>query len=429
MKFLFSDTAQISIEKMKEKATELSSYISYLQHVCDEGAYACNESSICLPTDKLILEQSQNFVTEKKTDTLKYIFLVGIGGSSLGTKAFYDAARYFPDMFEDYVPKMFFIDTVNPLFLHHVVTFIQKHVHKPTEFLLIISSKSGKTTETITNAELLLNAFSEKFSKADIYNRTISICDSDSQLAQVARQKGIVTASIPKSVGGRFSVFSTVGVIPLLFIGMDMKAVLSKARHAQKECLDEDVLKNPALASAIILYETMQQGIKIHDTFFFNSEYESIGKWYKQLQAESLGKKGEYGNIMPTISVGSTDLHSLAQLYLGGENARITTFVWQKPLARQVLPKEEALNILDELSCKSSVDILTAIYDGTKKVYKNQGLPFTEVVLSGFSDIGAFMQFKMMETMYLAKLLGVDAFSQPEVELYKKETRDILDSL
>ena len=139
--------------------------------------------------------------------------------------------------------------------------------------------------------------------------------------------------------------------------------------------------------------------------FLFNPELESLGKWWRQLVAESLGKDGK--GILPIVSIGTNDLHSTLQLYLDGPKNIYTTFVSAKPL-----PK-----------------IVDAILEGVKISYTNHGLPFRHIELGKLDayDLGVFMQTQMNEVIALAKLMGVDAFNQPAVEEYKKEARLLLD--
>ena len=133
---------------------------------------------------------------------------------------------------------------------------------------------------------------------------------------------------------------------------------------------------------------------------------------------------------MPTVSVGSTDLHSVGQLYLGGPKDKTTTFVELKKNWTDVaIPKKRMFPTLAEnITGKSVVEVMKAIMNGTKIAYKKRGLPFCEVILDEISpkSFGEFMQFKMIEIMFLAKLMDLNAFNQPNVESYKIETKKLL---
>jgi glucose-6-phosphate isomerase len=237
-------------------------------------------------------------------------------------------------------------------------------------------------------------------------------------------------------VGGRYSVFSAVGLFPLMLAGIDTEKLLKGARVMHDRCIKKDVSENPALASAALVYLHSQKGVSISNTFFFNPYLESVGKWYRQLMGESIGKKysieGKEVNagITPIVSVGSTDLHSMVQLYLGGPKNKFTTFVYAPGNSKEiVVPKDLVFPSLAEgLPGKELSEIMSAIFNGVKEAYKKNNLPFVEVVLEDTSEytLGQFLQFKMFEIMYLARLFEVNAFDQPNVEDYKKETRRIL---
>ena len=204
----------------------------------------------------------------------------------------------------------------------------------------------------------------------------------------------------------------------------------------KEACVDIDIERNPAAISAAIQYLHYESGKNISDLFLFANDLESLGKWCRQLMAESLGKefnkKGETVNIgiTPVISIGSTDLHSMAQLYLGGPNDKFTTFLSvENSNSHMSIPRLKGYSkLVYGIQGKSLEKIMSAIMEGTKAAFRNCRRPFMEVKLPCKSEypIGQFLQFKMMETIYLGYLLGVNPFDQPNVENYKEETRKIL---
>jgi glucose-6-phosphate isomerase len=205
----------------------------------------------------------------------------------------------------------------------------------------------------------------------------------------------------------------------------------------RKKCISKDAEKNPAVLSAIAIFHNYKKGYKINDNFFFNPELESLGKWYRQLMGESIGKEKNIFNktvhigITPTVSIGSTDLHSVGQLYLGGPKDKYTNFIWIKQASEIAVPKKRIFpKLIEQITAKTAKTILNAILRGVKIAYTKQNLPFSETTLEENSEkhIGEYMQFKMMEIMFLANLLKINAFDQPNVENYKKETKKILNS-
>lgn len=147
------------------------------------------------------------------------------------------------------------------------------------------------------------------------------------------------------------------------------------------------------------------------------------------VSAIARGKCGKNGKgITPTVSVGSVDLHSVAQLYLGGPKDKVTTFVYTEPDNSLILEDASRYPLVPNIEGKSIDQITHAIIGGTKAAYLKAGLPYMEYVLEKLTayELGAFLQFKMCEMMYLGKLMEVNTFDQPEVELYKTETKRIL---
>jgi glucose-6-phosphate isomerase len=260
------------------------------------------------------------------------------------------------------------------------------------------------------------------------------LSETGSPLLKAAAREEMYTIALPPGVGGRYSVFTPVGLIPLGLLGFSPASIQASAVNMLHECLHPDIEHNPAARSALTQFYWYTAGVRQHDTFVFAPALESLGKWCRQLVAESLGKQqletGTPIGITPTVSIGSTDLHSVGQLYLGGPKDRLTTFVTvttrnqDHPLpAVRVWPE-----LLPDLAEKTPTAVMAAIYEGTKAAYDTNQLPYMEVTLPELTPeaLAACMQFKICEVMMLGHLLGVNAFDQPHVEQYKTVTREIL---
>ena len=423
MKFLYQDS-QISADEVAAAGKSLAGYIERLNNVARAKDYGWPEGFINLPGDRNLANQISEICRSHVSSRLKYVVVIGIGGSNLGAKAIYDALYGYCDLLEpERSPKIIFADTNDPEFSERFVGFIKHKVKDPEEILVNIISKSGGTLETTANANLVLGVLLNRFK--NIANRVVVTTDFKSKLWPGADKAGLTLMSVPKKVGGRFSVFSAVGLLPLSIIGLDTKELLKGAMSMKDQCLANDVLKNPAAMSAVVLFLNYRRGKIINDNFFFHTELESLGKWYRQLLAESVGKDGV--GLTPVVSIGSSDLHSVGQLNLGGPKNKITTFVWSENSAF-VEPLTGAEKLGFEPVSRPFAEIMSAILEGAKNAYRGKGLPFMEVALPDLSpeSLGEFMQFKMMEVCFLAKLFNVDAFNQPEVELYKKEIHRFL---
>jgi glucose-6-phosphate isomerase len=365
----YKNTALISDNDILTDAGKLTSYLSQLKKVADDGDFNANESSINLPFSEDALRSSLD-IQKMLGRELKVLIVIGIGGSSLGTKALYQACKKLEGV------KLFFLESLeDPL----------PNLKPPfSEIAVNVVSKSRNTMETITNLHRLLSKYPE-ISDHVIY--TSSISQEDSVLR------------IPEKVGGRFSVFSPVGLFPLLMAGLDVYSLLEGAMAARKDCLNEDLTMNPAVLSAVLSYQHCIHGKCIQVGFYFHPRLEYLGKWWQQLVSESLVTDNK--GITPISSIGTNDLHSMLQLYLDGPDDKYTQFVYSPSSFPQQVPQ---------------------VFEGVKESYKTKQRPFTEAVLEDLSEksLGYYMQFKMMEIMFVAQLLGVNAFDQPAVELYKQ---------
>ena len=424
MQFIYKNISGVEELEINKSRKLLSQYIDQCKKGVRERNYEMDEASLCLVDDQNMVNTVKNLVEKKKTSKLKYIINIGIGGPNLGTKAIYDALYGTVDCFQqNRYPKVIFLDTTDPEYTFQFIHFFDTLQLNPAEVLVNIGSKSGGTTETAVNGEIAIHLLKEKFNKWE--ERCVVITEKNSRLWDNATKMGIDVLENPKKVGGRYSVFCPIGLFPLALCGIQIEKILHGATVMRDKCLNIDE-QNSALISAAILYEHLKKGIAINDNFYFHSELESLGKWYRQLMGESTGKNGM--GLTPTVSMGSVDLHSMVQLYLGGPKNKYTSFVYTNSYKECNLPIPNILTHIKEIEGKSVGHIMMAIQQGTMMAYKKLNLPYTETLLDYINEteLGAYMQFKMNEMMFLGKLMGVNTFDQPQVELYKTETKKIL---
>lgn len=395
MRFEYKETAGANDAELESLTNSLSDYQKRLAEVASAKNYDFDESSINLPFDDELEKRVREAVQAKRTNSLKYIVVIGIGGSNLGTRAIYEAIR---GATTEVFPRILFADTVSSTLFSNIVALLQATKSRE-EFCINVISKSGTTTETIALFEALMSRL------GDVSDRIVATTDEGSRLWNTAKEKNIAALAIPAKVGGRYSVLSAVGLFPLALAGIDTEKLREGARSSV-------VGNKNAIVSAALIFRHMQNKISILNEFYFAPELESMGKWYRQLVGESLGKRHDMG-ITPIVSIGSTDLHSMAQLYFGGPRDKFTNLV-------RVESEGTTGNFLKH--------IMDAIYGGARAAYLKNQLPFTETTLPEISEyyLGMYLQFKMLEVMYLAKLMNVNAFDQPAVEDYKEETRKLL---
>jgi glucose-6-phosphate isomerase len=412
----------------------MSGYTEMLADIASmkSGEYVTHEHSLRLPLDTAMLAEVKHQVERYFTTSLRYVVVVGIGGSNLGTQAIYDAIRRERDGVHEGYPQIIFLDTVSTKLILDIERILELDVSYPEEIVVNLISKSGGTTESIANFELLYGYLLRRFPK--IKERIIVTTDHNSQLWKAAEKEGLGVLPIPKLVGGRYSVFTPVGLFPLALVGVDIQELLLGAKDFLRSNFSGE---NHSLRLAETIFRAHHDGAKLCNFFFFNPELESVGKWARQLYAESLGKEHDktgkvvHSGLTPIVSIGSTDLHSVGQLYFGGPKDKFTLITYVKSPSRLVIPKDGLFtSLVPGIGGRSPDEIMQAIYGGTVIAYNNHKLPYGEVMLPDISpySLGMFLEWQMISVMYLAELFHVDAFDQPNVEDYKKVMRDILNT-
>ena len=333
----------------------------------------------------------------KKLKGYKDIRIFGMGGSSLGTLAIYDFLKH-------KINKNFYFLTN----LNQKIKFPKK------KYLNLVISKSGNTLETIVNSNLYIN-------KND---KNILISDKKrSILREISMKLKSDIIDHNNFIGGRYSVLSEVGMLPAELMGLD-------SRKFKK--FDNLVANKKFLNSLIINVSNILELIKrkkINSVILnYDETTENFLKWYQQLVAESLGKKGN--GIFPIISNMPKDNHSLMQLYLDGQKNNFYTFFYTKDQNYQKLNQDIIPGSLKFLKKKNLGDILHSKILATKKVFQKKKIPFRSFYLKSKNEevLGELFTYFILETILLAKALKINPYDQPAVELIKIETKKILKS-
>jgi glucose-6-phosphate isomerase len=318
-----------------------------------------------------------------KLQDAKFIFVVGIGGSDLASKAVWNAMTLHKS---DIEKKIFFLESPEEREYGEIKDVVRDEILNPNEFVLIAVSKSGKTAETLGSFRKTFDILSEKFEDFAT-ERSLIISTKDTPLWKLAEEKQIEKLEWEGNVGGRFSAFTIAHTTILKIAGLDTESFIAGSKEEKPE---------EALHLAKNIFENYKKGANILDFFIFNSELEDLGKWCRQLIGESISL------ITPTVSIGPTDLHSMLELYLGGPKNRFTIFI------------------------KSSQEIGTGVnelaYENVSAAYEKAGLPFVKYEMEKINEkeLGSFMKFMIDTTLKLATLLQINPYDQPAVEEYKK---------
>ena len=333
----------------------------------------------------------------KKLKGYKDIRIFGMGGSSLGTLAIYDFLKH-------KINKNFYFLTN----LNQKIKFPKK------KYLNLVISKSGNTLETIVNSNLYIN-------KND---KNVLVSDKkESILREISMKLKSDIIDHNNFIGGRYSVLSEVGMLPAELMGLD-------SRKFKK--FDNLVANKKFLNSLIINVSNILELIKRKKfnsvILNYDETTENFLKWYQQLVAESLGKKGN--GIFPIISNMPKDNHSLMQLYLDGQKNNFYTFFYTKDQNYQKLNQDIIPGSLKFLKKKNLGNILHSKILATKKVFQKKKIPFRSFYLKSKNEevLGELFTYFILETILLAKALKINPYDQPAVELIKIETKKILKS-
>jgi glucose-6-phosphate isomerase len=431
MKLTLRQTVPISQDELSSGYKNLAERVKTLKLASEVFTYQTPENFLAYVADEKVPEEIANLVLLKTPNGLpKTVFVIGIGGANLATKAIYDACEGYGEEIFDLDRKMVFLDTVDVGVSEPVLLRIES-IKSIDEFVVVIVSKSGKTLETLANAEFLFSHLENKF--GPIIDRIVVVSTESSPLWADASFRGISCVSIPESLSDRFSAFSPTTLVPLALYGFLIPEIIDGGKDILDRCLSGT--HNNAIETAVYLNSFYKKGFNIYDLFFFTPRLEVLGKWQTQLIAESLGKEKDldgkvvHTGLNPKVSIGTTDLHSNLQLTLAGPKERITAFVSIKDGKTEAMGDSTSLDVLPQnITSKSMGQINSTILTSVQEIYLKDGLPYFDIQLEEVSarSIGEYMMFAMLQTVFLGALWNINVFDQPNVEGYKERVREML---
>ena len=321
--------------------------------------------------------------------------IIGMGGSTLGSHAIYDFLKH-------KVKKKF-------IFTDNLISSQKKDMKK---FTNIVISKSGNTTETIVNANILIK-------KKD---KNIFITeDKPSYLNLLAKKLRADIIHHNNFIGGRYSVLSEVGMLPAELMGLSPKKFKQLNFLIKKKNFINSLISSVS-STLYFMQKRKYNSIIIN----YDEKSENLFKWYQQLVAESLGKKNI--GILPIVSIMPRDNHSVMQLYLDGFKNNFFTFFYVYDSKFDKIRNSKILFQQDYLKNKNSSSILYAQKKATENVFINKNIPFRsfEVKKRDEKTLGELFCFFILETILIGKALNLNPYNQPAVELIKKETKKLL---
>lgn len=378
-------------------------------------------------TSKSLLDNINKTATRLRNNC-EYIVCIGIGGSYLGAKAVISALS---DNFSDfYAPK-----TNNPKIVYAGQNISEEYTAELEKLLegkkfgIIVISKSGTTTEPAIAFRIFKELLEKQSGKEAAKDLIVAITDEKKgALRTLATQEGYETYIIPDNVGGRFSVLTPVGLLPIACAGFDIEKLVGGAAEM------EETTKHPGAENPCEIYARMrnalyQSGKKIEILVNYNPKLHYFAEWWKQLYGESEGKDGK--GIFPASVDLTTDLHSMGQWIQEGERTIFETVLSvKKPAITRRIPQDAAnLDGINYLSGKNIDEVNKMAELGTKIAHVDGGVPVIKIELNKLEEntIGQLIYFFEKACGVSGYMLGVNPFNQPGVEAYKKNMFALLE--
>ena len=361
-------------------------------------------------------------------DNCEAIVVAGIGGSYLGARAVIEAlSNSFGWLVQDKAnPTILFAgNNIGEDYLYELTTYL-----KGKKFGVINISKSGTTTETALTFRLLKKQCEEQRGKEEAKKVIVAVTDAKRGAARTCADKeGYTSFIIPDNVGGRFSVLTPVGLLPIACAGYDIAALVSGAQDMERQCdINTPFAENPAAVYAATRNALYASGKKIEILVNYQPKLHFMSEWWKQLYGESEGK--QHKGIFPASVDFSTDLHSMGQWIQDGERTIFETVISvDKPNSSLTVPSDdENLDGLNFLAGKHIDEVNHKAEEGTRMAHIDGGVPNLQITIPCLDayNLGQLIYFFEKGCGISGLVLGVNPFDQPGVEAYKRNMFKLL---
>lgn len=361
-------------------------------------------------------------VAAKVRENTEVFVVCGIGGSYLGARA---AIEMMNGLYGDKKPEIIYMgNTFSSTYISQVMNYI-----KDKEVTVNVISKSGTTTETALAFRILKQFMEEKYGE-DAKNRIIATTDkARGTLKALADKEGYETFVIPDDIGGRFSVITPVGLLPIAVAGIDIDALMKGLHDGMGEYRDADLDKNAAYRYAVARRILQNQGYDVELLVNYEPQMQMVAEWWKQLFGESEGKDGK--GILPDSVCFSTDLHSLGQFVQEGKKVLFETNLYvETPMIDLTFPNDEANEDGMNYLAGKSVDWANKMAaKGTLQAHEETGgVPNILLTMPGMTsyDFGNMCMFFFKAIAMTTLMNDSNPFNQPGVEVYKKNMFKLL---
>ena len=358
--------------------------------------------------DEDIIKNIKNIA--KKIEKSKNILIIGVGGSSLGGKTFTCLGND---------EKIDFLESIDPVTVARKIDKID-----PKNCFFVVISKSGETIETISQTLIILQHL-KNLGADNISDKFLFVTqDHENSLAQIAKSIDAEIFSHPSDVGGRFSCFTVVGLLPALLAEVNIDKIIDGAKSTVENFVNDE--KNDVFDAVKLQDLLFDEGFTGNVVMPYIDDMKNYTDWYRQLWAESLGKNG-FGSV-PINSMGTVDQHSQLQLYLDGPKDKFFTFFITKNHQKDLLVKD-LTDVKTLFGGKRLSEIVKIESDTTIKVLQDKDLPIRVFEMEEFNEevLGALMMHMFLEVILLAEIRNIDPFDQPGVEIRKDIAKKLLD--
>lgn len=372
--------------------------------------------------DKEEFERIKKAAKKIQSDS-EVLVVIGIGGSYLGAKACIEALSHsfyaLLDKTKRPYPHIVFCgNSISEKYLHDLEEALEGK-----DFSINIISKSGTTTEPAVAFRVLKKALIKKYGKEEAKKRIYATTDrAKGALKKLTDEEGYESFVVPDDVGGRFSVLTAVGLLPIAVAGIDIDKLMSGAAAARKSALEKPYKENPALLYAAMRNIIHRKGKAIEILANYEPSFHYISEWWKQLYGESEGKDNK--GIYPTSVDLTTDLHSMGQFIQEGSRILYETVISiEEPLVNMLLEEEEKdTDGMNYLAGKSIDFVNKSAMNGTILAHTDGGVPNLSIVLPKLNEeyLGELFYFFEFACGVSGYILAVNPFNQPGVESYKK---------
>ena len=372
-------------------------------------------------TPEELVKACEDVRDDWKSRNVDLVVVIGIGGSYLGAKCAIEALShsFARELHRKDVPEVVFAG--NNLSEEYVSELID--LMKVRNTACVVISKSGTTTEPAVAFRIVKQHLEEAYGQKEAAARIVAVTDAHKgALKTLSTQEGYRTFVVPDNVGGRFSVLTPVGLLPIAVSGADIDALMQGAATAQKEFDNDDLKTNDCYKYAAIRNMLYRKGKTMEVMVSYEPAYTMMSEWFKQLFAESEGKDNK--GIFPASVIFSTDLHSLGQYIQDGRRTMFETVVLFDKCKKEVTLGTDPTNVdgLNFLSGKTMGFVNQKAFEGTVLAHNDGGVP--NIVLNvpemNESELGYLIYFFEKACAISGYMLGVNPFNQPGVESYKK---------